>query len=380
MKQFYYGNVYERNGYQALAYDKDIPAKVLDIMTACASTGIDSSDTERFGVIMCGDGAVIYNTVRAAPRTEIGEARPTFFSHQYYVDKYEISGFLRDMPNVLQNISFVKGYASQYDLAASPMIFGGMTPPAEDKELCLAAESVLKRGGHMLIYGQNLKSEAAKQLALTIIASVRKDLRRKASFIALENSTRKNSLTDAASFIFCRRDTFNLLKNHYNSNCIYYDIDAGKIIDTDKPVYISESEHMQKPDYQKEEEDVERLKENIKRLEYRISVLEKQNRSNALTTIVISVAASVIISALITIIFGIHVTQKNEISPASATETAAAENFYNDNQSIQQYDGNSQNFQTQEASAGITEVPVQDDMPASDTPELATQPPAGVGL
>ena len=293
MKQFYYGNIYEREGYGILSCDPEIPASVRELMCSIVDEGIDRSDDKKRGVIIVAGGAVIYSITRVMPRSELGEKRKTYFSHQYYIGNHEMQSFINNMPSVLKNIKFENGYRSDgYDISELPLPVGADIYPKVNQDIKNSIEQALKKSGHVLIHGKGLTCEKAYGMAADLIGSLGSDLRIKASFTAIENNLKRSEITDRAALIFCEESTFESLTNYYNSNCIYYNLDTGKIVDTDpRPLQEEGSENGGvKKDMQEE-----------RKIYSKLSKLEKKTKNCIIVSVLISCIVSAAVSAAVTV-------------------------------------------------------------------------------
>lgn len=230
MKQFYFGNDRSR-GYSVLAQSEGLDGGAAAKMRECAEQGLGADETERLGMLPCRGGMIIFKISRAAPRVSEGENRPTFFSHQYFVGESEMYEFAQSMPQVVGSLGFESGYSPSYDVRDIYMSAAGEQPQPVSPELRSAAEEVIAKGTHMLIYGRSMDCAAAQRLMTALMQSLDINDRKKVSFTAVENE--KSGLTGDMIFIFCSMSGFEKLKQHFTKGCVYYNADSGGLVSTD---------------------------------------------------------------------------------------------------------------------------------------------------
>jgi len=231
MKQFYYGNVFEENGYRILACSPDIDEDILKKMEECAVpySLLNAENKREIGLIVTKKGTIFFCNSIVKSKTEKGENRPTYFMHGYFIEKDEEDIFIEHMEDAIKNTQFENEYHEEYDILNKQVDIS-----RTEKSNILSEDIIneLKSDSKMIFYKKDMNTETALEIMAEIIENANFDERKDISFITMAD--KPSERTDAIKFIFCDVSDIKKFRRHYISNCKYCNIDSMKLFDVDK--------------------------------------------------------------------------------------------------------------------------------------------------
>jgi len=273
MKQFYYGNVFEENGYRILDKSPGIPEIVLSKMEKCAVpySILNTENSSEIGLINIKEGTIFFCTSIVKSKTEKGENRPTYFMHAYFISQNEKDIFTENMAEVIRNTRFQSNYSEKYDVSELQMDIS----KAEEAEEILSDDLIdeTMSNSKMIFYKKGMDTETALEIMAEIAENTSYEQRKNITFISMAD--KPSERTDALKFIFCDASDIKNFRRHYISNCKYFNIDNMKVFNVDKAKNVL---ILYKDENNEEEENQEVIVDNEFSLKEQLEKAENKNR------------------------------------------------------------------------------------------------------